>query len=119
MSEIDWVGDVRILTPFSRCGYSPTVCEYLFSYDIDADEHIVKERYLLRKGDYGRLSCALLRVDWEFELMHLAAEAAYDVFLQILSYLVNVYILQCSRLHRLPWSINPTAVLKLARVDAL
>ena len=97
-SEIDREGDVRILAPFPRCNHSLIVCEYLFSFDIDADEHIVKERYLWHKGDYDSLSCALLRGDWESELMHLAADAAY-VFLQILSNLVNVYIPQYSRLH--------------------
>ena len=117
-SEIARVGDVRILSPFPRCGHSPLVCEYLFSFDIDADEHIVKERYLWHRGDYGSLLRALLRVDWEMELMHLTADAAYDVSLQILSDLVNVYIPQCSRLHKLPWSVNPPAALKLAKADA-
>ena len=37
-SEVDRVGDIKVLAPFPRCDHSPLVCDYLFNSDLDADE---------------------------------------------------------------------------------
>ena len=50
--------------------------------------------------------------------MHLDADSAYRVFLWILEGLVDVYVLTSSSVHRLPWSINPPAVMRVARTEA-
>ena len=117
-SETNRVEDVKVLASLPKCGHSPVVCEYLFASDQDSEDHVLNERYLWHKGDYHGMSYALLGTDWEFDLVHLDADAAYRVFLWILAGLVDVYVPTSSSVHRLPWFINPPAVMRLARTEA-
>ena len=37
-SEIDRVGDVKVLAPFPRCGHCPLIGGYVFNSNLDADD---------------------------------------------------------------------------------
>ena len=116
-SETDRV-EVLVLPSIPRSGHSPLVCDYLYSSDLDADSSEDQQIYLWHRGNYGKLSEALSRVDWELEFKHLSVNLKHIVFLHIVNGLIDRYIPMCFRSPRSPWSVNPPAALKTNRANA-
>jgi hypothetical protein len=118
-SETDRVGSVELLAPFPRCSHCPVVCSYLFGSDLDvARGEIVSVGYSWHRGNYYRFSEALSYIDWEVELAHRSADAAYECFLGHLSELVGIYVPVCEGRGAIPWSTNPPPELRKSRSRA-
>ena len=64
------------------------------------------------------MSGAFSRVDCEFEFCLFSINYAYELFFNILSNFIDIYVPMCANFQRLPWSVNPPAALKLARANA-
>ena len=78
------MGNVEVLTLFPGSDYhSPVWCQYLYNSNLEADDCGTQQIYLWHTGDYGRLSDALLRVNWEMKFVNLSADLAYNIFLHI------------------------------------
>ena len=106
--ELDRVGGVNVYAPFPKCGHSPVVCEYLFDIDCDLEVDVHNEiqlQYLWHRGDYCQMSEALWGVDWELEFSHLSVNLAYEMFVNILNSLINIYVPMCAKDQQLPWSV--------------
>ena len=55
--EIDRVGDIKVLSPFPRCGHYPLVGEYLFNSNLGTEDgEEIAECYLWHRDDYVGLS---------------------------------------------------------------
>ena len=80
---------------------------------IEADDCESQQAYLWHRGDYGRLSDALFRVNWKMEFMDLSSDLAYDIFLHIVNGLIDMYVLSCPNTCRVPWSVKPPAGLRV------
>ena len=86
---------------------------------MDADEEEeAAVRYLWHRCDYGRLSEALKRIDWELKFMYLPVKLAYEVLLSLLNDLIAIYVSTCSPHEKITWSATPPKSFKFARSDA-
>ena len=64
-TELDRIGDVSVLTPFSRCHYCPVVFECVLQFAGDDDE--VEKKRMWSKEDHARFFASTLAVYWLFE----------------------------------------------------
>ena len=115
LCETDRVGRVEVLAPFPRCLHCPVLVEYLFSVDIGAEQSVGKQTYLWHRGNYCALMGDLSLVDWGVEFMHFSAAGAYEVFLEVLRNLIDLYVLVSLERKKISWSVNPSRELKNRR----
>ena len=107
------------MPPLPGCDHCPTVCDYIFDYAHSPDQ----PRFQIRKwhkGKYDRISRELDAVDWDTEFLHSGIHQMYDRFTDVLTALVDDFVLVCepSVNPSPPWKTNPPRSLRARRKHA-
>ena len=92
MTELDRIGDVSVLEPFSRCHHCLVVLEYVLQFTDNNDEDEADEKYLWSKGDYAKISASILAIDWVSEFDGRSMNDAFLYLVEILQSLVDRFV---------------------------
>ena len=117
-SELDRVGDVRVLGPLPGCSHLPVVCDYFYGFGREEAEEQMDVHYLWRRRNYVCLFEALAGVDWELVFKHFTVEDAYKLFLGIVKELISMYVPVSGGQQRAPWAVWPPRRLARERATA-
>ena len=87
-TESDRVGDVRVLTNFSRCDHCPVVLQYYFQTGVEIVT-TSKCKYSWHRGNYNRINSVLEDIDWDYEFCDISVDSMFSRLKSILSHLID------------------------------
>ena len=103
-SSQDSVREVTVLPPLPNCHHSPVYIDYICDMPSAVQQDIVRRLWF--KGNYAAMDDYLGRVLWQLEFDGLDVQGAYDVYVSVVSHLVDTYVPLAAR--RLPvWQSAP------------
>ena len=108
-SEADRIGTMQVLAPFPGCDHCPTVFDYIFDSQSDAQCDATPTRHRAwHKGRYNVMRQSLRSIDWDHELAYRNAEESFNYFAEVISDLTNENVpLKPPGDGKPPWSTRP------------
>ena len=106
-SDEDIVSDVEVLAPLPGCHHCPVVVT-LLPHRNDPGISPLNTHRMWHRADYGRMCEYLQTVDWMGEFVDLSAADCYQVFVDVLSEVIDMFVPSVeSSPGRPPWIAKP------------